>query len=255
MDFGLGVAQTAIGAALGFGLGLVGFHYQHKREREAAELAAQKAAVEALNRAVQSVAVNIDTLVGIKRQVIKSLRPEAEAVQLALEKCTMAEPEQKEELARRVLFLFKDSGQLYQSHPSITAMALPDIKEFSLFNPDMPSLTTFMFLAMSQMTELDARASSRNILISEFARESAGGMNEKRAFYFASMISSESKAMCEAVDYSLGFCQLVMDQITDYMNAKHKDKPILQYFIRTDVITDLPDSKVFQSYQDQIVKF
>jgi uncharacterized protein HemX len=129
MDFGLGVAQTAIGAALGFGLGLVGFHYQHKREREAAELAAQKAAVEALNRAVQSVAVNIDTLVGIKRQVIKSLRPEAEAVQLALEKCTMAEPEQKEELARRVLFLFKDSGQLYQSHPSITAMALPDIKD------------------------------------------------------------------------------------------------------------------------------
>jgi hypothetical protein len=112
-----------------------------------------------------------------------------------------------------------------------------------------------MFLAMSQMTELDARASSRNILISEFARESAGGMNEKRAFYFASMISSESKAMCEAVDYSLGFCQLVMDQITDYMNAKHKDKPILQYFIRTDVIADLPDSKVFQSYQDQIVKF
>lgn len=82
--FLLGIAQTAIGSGVGFGLGILAFHYQQNRQSEQQSKAAWRAALDALNRLSTAAGANIEALANANLQFINDLRPEVEKMKEAV---------------------------------------------------------------------------------------------------------------------------------------------------------------------------
>jgi hypothetical protein len=59
-QFWLGVAQTAIGSALGFVFGIFAFHYQQRRQAAKKEKDNWRSALDALNRLTTAAGANIE---------------------------------------------------------------------------------------------------------------------------------------------------------------------------------------------------
>ena len=83
-NFWLGIAQTAIGSALGFGFGIGAFHYQQRKQATKKEKDEWKAAVGALNRLSTAAGANIEALANTKLQFINDMKPEVEKMKAAV---------------------------------------------------------------------------------------------------------------------------------------------------------------------------
>lgn len=256
-DFWLGVTQSAIGSGLGFGLGIIAFRYQQKRQSAKNEQDDWMAALDALNRLTNAAGANIEALVNAKLQFVDNLRPEVEKMKVASEEFYVTPVGEREAKIPDLLTLSNTMRYFYLTFPRNSIMQPPDFSEYSALSKDMPALTLFVHRAMSMMQEINERTDSRNALTAECAREggTGGGIRSGRIFYYSSMLSGEGNAICEQTDFALDFWRLVLDQITAYRVVKDAGEHLLEYKLIPKAAEAMPKEELFPMMREQLATF
>lgn len=251
--FLLGIAQTAIGSGVGFGLGILAFHYQQNRQSEQQSKAAWRAALDALNRLSTAARANIEALANAKLQFINDLRPEVEKMKEAVQDVYKAPVPERATRMPALKSLSESLLHFYMSVPKTSVMPPPAFGEYSSLSKDMPALTLFVHRAMGMMGELNERIESRNSLIAEHAREggTGAGMTAERLIFFSSMLAGEGEGICEYADFALDFWRLVLDQVKEYMTAKAKGEHFLEYKLVPKAEEAMPQEELFPLMREQ----
>jgi enamine deaminase RidA (YjgF/YER057c/UK114 family) len=253
-SFGVSIFQTAIGSGLGFVLGLVAFHYQQKREKQAEAKEAKDDALDALTRVLQTAGLNIEALAVIKLQIINDLKPEVEEMKGFVETYFDGDQAGRGKCFHEMKAASEEMRSFYKTFTPLPIMPAPDFREFSLVTHDMPALTTFLHRAMSTMHEINEQLRERNALISGHARDGAEGMTAERFVYYASMISGIGDYLCQSIDNDLEYFCLTMEQVEGYMEAKNNGKH-LKFVIAEKAKDELPKSELFPELRKQMAKF
>lgn len=256
-EFWIGVAQTAVGSGMGFGLGILAFHYQQKRQADLQSQADWRRALDALNRLSTTAGANIEALANSKLQLIDSMRPEIEKMKTASIDIYDAQPASCPKKLLALKALSESLQHFYMSLPQTSIMPPPNASEYSTLSKDMPALSLFVHRAMGMMQELNERIVSRNSLIAEHARENGtgAGMSGERLLYYSSMLADEGEAICVHVDDAIDFWRLVTDQVTAYMTHKAKGEPYIEYQLVPKAIEALPKEELFPAMRGQLVTF
>ncbi len=256
-EFWLGVAQIAIGSALGFVFGIGAFHYQQHRQFAKEEKNDWRAALDALNRLSTAAGANVEALANAKLQLINDMRPEVEKMKAASEEVYDTPVPDRAKKNSALKALSESMLHFYKSLPRTSVMPPPDVGEYSSLSKDMPALTLFVHRAMGMMQELNERIESRNALISEHAREggTGAGMSAERLIYYSSMLAGEGEAICEFTDFALDFWRLVLDQVKAYMTAKAKGEHFLEYNLVPKAVEAMPQEELFPLMREQLAKF
>ncbi|MES0879712.1 hypothetical protein [Roseibium sp. SCP14] len=256
-DFLLGVFQTAIGSGLGFGLGIIAFHYQQERQAEIKKSDDWKQALDALNRLNIAAGSNIEALANTKLQFVNDMRPEIEAMKAAVNNVYGSPSADRSERTRELHRLSETMRYFHMSLQKTSVMVPPDTLEYSALIREMPALPLFVHRAMGMMQELNERITSRNVLIHEHAREggTGAGMNAERVVYFAAMLADEGIAICEHVDFALYFWMLVREQVAAYMSKKAKGEDFVQYQLLPRAEEAMPNEDLFPLMRGQLVTF
>lgn len=270
-DFWLRVLQTVIGSFAGFLLGIVAFWFQQRRQANNDEAASRKASLDALSRLSMTAGANIEALAQAKLQFVNDMQPEIEKMKVAstaaydalqADQSTGTYEDLKADLEAKLTELKAISGSLrhfYQSLPSTSVMAPPDVAEYSTLSNDMPALPLFVHRAMGMTQQLNERIASRNALISEHARESGNGkLSSQRLLFFAGMLSDEGTAIYTHVDDALYCWKLVADQVKAYMTKKAKGEHFVEYELvpkATEILEALPMDEMFPRMLKQLVTF
>lgn len=256
VDFWAGLAETAIGAFLGFVFALLAFHHQRRRERLAQERQIKETAFDALNRLVQASGMNFEALLNTKRQITNDLRPEVAAMTKVVADFDAAPRDQRRDIVMTMGGLSESFTNFYKVLPELVIMPAPDLREMTALSEEMPALNTFVHRAMSTMYELNARIKERNELIGRHADEMTrdGGMRAERFGYYCAMLSGEGEYICDAVDFDLEFFKLVIDQINEYAGAYTTEGRFLTFELAKDAKDAMPVEK-FAELRNQLVSF
>lgn len=256
-DFWIGVAQTAIGSGLGFGLGICAFHYQQKLQSDKKDMEDWRAALDAINRLTTAAGANIEALVNAKLQFIIDLRAEVEEMKAVSEELFETPVEERARKIQELITVADSMRHFYLSFQQISVMLPPEFSEYSSLSKDMPALTLFVHRAMGMMREINERILSRNKLISEYARENGtgDGLSIERIQYFSSMLSGEGEAICEHADFALDFWRLVIDQIKAYKTGKGAGEDILEYKLVPKAVKAMPEEELFPLMREQMATF
>jgi hypothetical protein len=193
----VGIAQSAIGSALGFVFGIWAFHYQQRRQSAEKEKNDWRAALDALNRLSTAAGANIEALANAKLQLINDMRPEVEKMKAASEEVYNTPVADRAKRIPALKALSVSMLHFYKSLPRTSVMPPPDVGEYSLLSKDMPALTLFVHRAMGMMQGLNERIESRNALIAEHAREgrTGAGKSAERLIYYSSMLAGEGESI------------------------------------------------------------
>lgn len=253
--FWLGVLQTAIGAGIGFGLGLVGFHYQSRAQRHENQKVAKDTANDALFRALQAATLNIETLANVKMQILEELRAETVIMRGLVERYHEADHEQKQGILREMKEASARFTSFYMTTPAPSALEPPAYSELSLVVRQMPALTGFLHRSMSTLHDVIDRIGERNDLIAQHAVENDAGMSEHRFVYFMSMLTGLAYVICESVDDGLAFFMLVKQQAENYLNSLRSGETFAAYSIAEKALPYLPDENRFPTFRAQIREF
>lgn len=255
--FWVGVAQTAIGSGLGFGLGILAFHYQQRRQGAKEEADRWRSTLDALNRLMAAAGANIEALANTKIQILSALRPELEGMKTALAAYHEAPSEQRQQRIENLMTAASDMRAFYMTVPRTMTMLPPEPTEISSLSAEMPALTMFVHRAVGMMHELNDIAGMRNQLIAEQARESGNGegVKERRFIYFVTMLTGQAEALCEYADFSLDFWRLVREQVRAYMTTKGAGQPFLDYKLVPAAEAALPAEELFPLAKAQLVTF
>ncbi|MBM07560.1 MAG: hypothetical protein CMH88_14630 [Oceanibulbus sp.] len=256
-EFLLGVVQTAIGSGIGFGLGILAFHYQQKRQADLQSKADWRRALGALNRLSTAAGANIEALANSKLQLIDAMRPEVEQMKTASNDIFDIRPEDRAKKLPDLMALSESLLHFYMSLPQTSIMPPPNSIEYSSLSTDMPALSLFVHRATGMMQELNERIVSRNSLIAEHARElgAGAGMTGERLLYYSSMLAGEGEAISVHVDDAIDLWRLVADQVTEYMKHKAKGEPYIEYQLVPKAIEALPKEELFPAMRAQLVTF
>lgn len=256
-EFWLGVAQTAIGSGIGFGFGILAFHYQQKRQAELHSNSDWRAALDALNRLSIAAGANIEALANAKLQLIDAMRPEAEKMKAASDDIFDTPPADRTAKVPALKALSESLQHFYMSLPRTSVLPPPDAGEYSSLSKDMPALSLFVHRAMGMMQELNERIVSRNSLIAEHARENGtgAGMSGERLMYYSSMLAGEGEAIYMHVDFALDFWKLVADQVKAYMTHNAKGEHFVEYQLVPMAVKALPEEELFPAMRAQLVTF
>ncbi|MPY73100.1 MAG: hypothetical protein GEU87_02465 [Alphaproteobacteria bacterium] len=254
-SFGIGILETAIGAALGFGLGLVAFHYQHKREKDTEANEAREAALSALNRVTQTAGLNIEALANLKLQIIEDIKPEVATMKEAVEAWYDADGAEREALFHEMRAISATLRSFYQTFTPLPIMPAPDFREFSLLTREMPVLTNYLHRAMSTMHEINEHIRERNSLVAGHAFENANGITAERFIYYSSMLSGLGEYLCQSVDNDLEFFRLTMEQVDRYMKANNEGANYLGFVLVDKAKQALPKENLFPALREQMVTF
>jgi hypothetical protein len=256
-QFWLGVAQTAIGSALGFVLGICAFHYQQRRQSAKKEKDDWRAALDALNRLTTAAGANIEALAMAKLQFVNGLRPEVEKIKVASNELYDTPAAERVKKIPALRTLSASLLHFYMSLPRTSIMPPPNTGEYSSLSRDMPALTLFVHRATGMMQELNEKIESRNTLIAAHAREggTGDGMTAERVTYYASMLVGEGEAICEYTDYALDFWRLVSDQVKAYMTTKAKGEHFLEYKLIPAAAEAMPKEELFPLMREQLAAF
>ena len=256
-EFWLGVSQTAIGSGIGFGLGILAFHYQQKRQADLQSKAQWKRAIDALNRLSTAAGANIEALAQSKMQLIDAMRPEVEKMKAASVDIFDTQPADRPKKLLALKAMSESLLHFYMSLPRTSIMPPPNASEYSSLSKDMPALSLFVHRALGMMQELNERIVSRNSLIAEPAREGGAGdgMSGERLLYYSSMLASEGEAIYLHVDDAIDFWRLVADQVAAYMTHMAKGEAYIEYQLAPKAIEALPKEELFPAMRAQLVTF
>ena len=258
-QFALGIAETAIGAALGFGLGLVGFHYQQKRQKEAEEEEQDNAVWDALNRLLYASSLNIESLANLKIQSINSLAPEVVKMKEAMLRTASSHIKNQEFEINSLKEVSRNLDFFYFNIPPVSIMESPGYKEFSRVIHEMPALTTFVHRSKSSMADLNRQVKERNELVDAYVLEFIGleDSNESRLryLYFNKMLTDYADSICITVDDCLAFHQLIVDQLHFYLKKYKKGRSAFEFKLLDTVKEQMPSTLMFADLRSQIVEF
>jgi hypothetical protein len=255
--FWLGVAETAIGSGIGFGLGILAFHYQQKRQAKVDANAVWKASLDALNRLTIVSVANIEALVNAKLHPIDAMCPEIDKMKTASVDIYDTPPVDRTDKLRQLKELSESLQHFYISLPRISVMPPPDPTEYSSLSNEMPALSLFVHRATGTMQDLNEQIVSRNSLIAEHAREGGigEGMSGERLMYFSGMLADQGVAICTHVDDALDFWRLVADQVEAYMTHKAKGENIIKYRPVPKAVAAFPKDELFPALRAQLNTF
>ncbi len=256
-DFWLGVVQTTIGSAVGFGLGICAFHLQQRWQSDKKEKDDWRAALDALNRLTTSAGANIEALANSKLQLISDLRPEVEKMKVMIDEIYKIPGAERAKNIPDLIALSESMRHFYMSLPETSVMDPPEFYEYSSLSKDMPALTMFVHRAMGVMQELNEQIKSRNTLIAQHAYESGAGngMTAERITFFSAMLSGHGKAICDSTDIALDIWRLVLDQIKAYMTAKAKGEHFLEYKLVPEAAKAMPEEELLPLMREQLATF
>lgn len=255
-SFGLSILETAIGAGLGFALGLAAFHYQHKREKEAEDEEAQQAALDALNRLSQAAGLNIEALANLKLQIVKDLEPEVAMMQEAVDAYYDDTTPGRASRIPGMKSMSESLQHFYKTIPNVMVMPAPDFREFSLLSHEMPALTSFIHRGMGTLQEINEVTRMHNALIGEHARLGTGvGMTAEQYVYYWSMLCGTGTHICQSVDNGIVFLKMAMEQIERYFKAKHKGKQYLSFEFAPVALELIPKDDLFPELRKQMATF
>lgn len=255
-DFLTSMAETMVGAVLGFILGICALHYQQNRESAAREKAVKEAAIDALNRLMQAAFVNIEALVNTKIQLINDLAGDVETMSNALEKTRSSSRALPKEELEELIEISTNLKYFYKSLPELTVMHPPDFRELSPLSHEMPPLNLFTHRAMSTLIDLNNRLKEHNELIECHSTEMTGeGIRSDRFIYLSSMLTDLGIYICESVEYDLEFFKLVMDQIDEYEKNSGAKGSFLTYEFLPSVLEAFPKDSPVPALRAQLVRF
>jgi hypothetical protein len=256
-NFWLGIAQTAIGSALGFGFGIWAFHYQQRKQATKKEKDDWKAAVGALNRLSTAAGANIEALANTKLQFINDMKPEVEKMKAAVVEAYDTPPANRARKISDLKTLSESMRHFYMSLPRTSAMPPPNFGEYSLLSKDMPALMIFVHRATGMMEQLNELISARNELIADHARESGigAGMSANRLLFFSSMLAGNGEGIYMHVDDALDFWRLVLDQLKAFVTAKAGGEYFLEYKLVPKAVEAMPKEELFPLMRSQLTTF
>lgn len=255
--FWTGVAQTAIGSGIGFGLGVLAFHYQQKRLAKLRSDADWRAALDALNRLSTAAGANIEALAIVKLGLVNAMRPEVEKMKAASDDIYETPPAERAGKLLELKTLSESFQHFYMSSPRTSVMPPPNPGEYSSLSKDMPALSLFVHRSIGMMREINERIDSRNALIAEHAREggTGGGMTGERLLYYSGMLADEGKAVCIFVDDAMYLWRLVAEQVKAYMTQMAKGEHFVEYQLVPKAEAALPKEELFPAMRAQLVTF
>lgn len=256
-NFWLGIAQTAIGSALGFGFGIGAFHYQQRKQATKKEKDEWKAAVGALNRLSTAAGANIEALANTKLQFINDMKPEVEKMKAAVEEAYDTSPANRVRKISNLKSLSESMLHFYMSLPRISVMPPPNFGEYSLLSKDMPALMIFVHRATGMMDQLNELMNARNLLIADHAREggTGAGLTAERLLFFSNMLAGNGEGICMHVDDALDFWRLVLDQVKAFMTTKAGSEYFLEYRLVQKAVDAMPKDELFPLMRDQLTTF
>jgi hypothetical protein len=256
-DFWLGIAQTAIGSALGFIFGIGAFHYQQRKQATKKERDEWKAAVRTLSRLSTAAGANIEALALTKLQFMSDMKPEVEKMKAAVDEVYDSPDATRTEKISDLKSLSKSVRHFYLSLPRISVMTPPGFGEYSLLNKDMPALMIFVHRATGAMEQLNELIGIRNELIADCAREGGteAGITAERILYFSNMLADSGKGIYMQVDDALDFWRLVLDQVKAFMTAKAKGEYFSEYKLVPFAIEAMPKEELFPLLRSQLETF
>lgn len=251
LGFFVSVAQTTIGAVLGFLLGVAAFWLQSKSQDKRERQKDHEATIDALQRLLSCAWLNLEALAMIKIQLLDDLRPEIEDMRKRVE----AAYADDKAIARLVEIQGK-TRYFYKGMPELSVMPAPTFEELSPVFEVMPALTTFVHRAMSSMHDLNDRISARNVLITEHARENGGdGLSSIRLLYFSAMLTDEGRNLYEIAENAMAFFQLVRDQVQSYLDDGLHLKGYARFEFLPEVEKRLPKEERFPRLRAQFRDF
>lgn len=250
-EFGIGVAEAAIGALIGFLFGLVAFHYQQRKAASQQRDAQRRAATDALNRLMLSSVANIEALANAKLQLLDDLRKDLDEMRHAIDRYLSGITE-----VDKLVEVSASLDHFFQTLPTISFMELPAFREFSELSAEMPSLSTFAHRGITMIHEVNARLVERNAFIDRHVSESTGsGLPVPRVMYYFKMLLDQGDHICETVDYGLYFFSMVLEQIDEYRNSPDLSGKLIAYTIVPMAKDAIPTEDMFPELRKQIVRF
>lgn len=257
-NFWLGVLQTFIGSSLGFGLGVVAFHYQQKHQSAQRAKEDWRAALDALHRLDIAAGANIESLAVMKLLPLTSqMAEECRGMKEASDEAYNAPTSQRKGAVTKLRHLSVSSRYFYHTIVKPVVMPVPEFREYSALSKDMPALSLFVHRAMGMTQTFDEVTETRNRFNSERAREDmvGNGINEERFIYYAGMLSSTGLLMHQYVDNALGCWMIVRDQIQAFVEKKAGDQSFQRYQIVPNAARVLPKDELFPLMREQMATF
>lgn len=255
VGFLLGVFQTATGSIIAFALGLLAFRYQLDQQRKTEAQATMDTAVDALFRAAQSAAVNIETLANTKLHSVGNLAPDVETMKACVDAFYESTGDTRAAAFNTLKETSENAQSFYLTMPPLRVLEAPSIRELSLVVRQMPALTTFLHRAVSTLEDINELIEQRNSMIAAHAAENSNGMTMDRFVYFASTLAGQGGYICQSVDDDLAFFMLVKEQAENYLGDPQQDGKFIPYRLLPDLLNLLPDENRFPRLREQIVTF
>jgi cell division protein FtsB len=253
--FWLGVVETAIGAALGFGLGLAAFHYQSRNEQREKLKLEKVAANDALFRTMQAAVLNVEALASAKLQLLAQLPQESSKMKELIERFYQADDAGKLEVLPQMREAANHFTTFFMTIPKPSSLEPPDFNELTLIVREMPVLTTFIHRGVSVFHEVVERIEDRNKLIAEYVVANDQIMSDGRFVYFMSMLSGLADAICIGVDDDMAFFMLVKEQAENYLSSSNVGGEYRIYEIAEAARPYLPADDRFAALKAQIKQF
>lgn len=255
VSFGISIAETAIGAFLGFLLGLATIYFQNRQKDASKKQEKIDQANDALKRLLQSSGLNIEAIAMIKLQMLADLKCEMEQMKGYVKEFYRGDNKEKHKIMSVIRSEKPIFYSFYMTFPNISIMEAPEYKEFTRLADDMPALTTFVFRAMGGIHELNSLLDARNMLISDHSKENAAGMSDDRFIYFASMLSDTSEAIIQTADNTISFFLLIKRQVESFLRYRSNVKGFVSYNFISNVEGAIPDRDLFPILTAQLVEF
>lgn len=230
-DAAVSVLEAAVGAGLGFLLGIRALKMQQKVEK--AERAEQHfdECVDSIARLQRTAVLNIETLYSLQKQLMADLTKENNAITTLLEELEGATDDTFGEKYTNVERKLKLVRHFFQRLPSPALMEFPAFSEFSDASELMPYLTMFVHRSSEQYAETKSIIAERNRLIEEYARENVSQMHYSRRLYFAQMLSGSVTALDATMNFGLLFSLLVKRQTDSFLRHHITKRKVVLYDI------------------------
>lgn len=255
--FLLGIIQTAIGSGLGFGLGIVAFHYQREQQEQLKANDENRAVLDALTRLYFTAGVNIEELAHFKNDNLVNFAHDIEKMHAAVEAFRCSPENQWPDKVGELVQASRSTRDFYMGMSKLSVLVPPEAAEYSALFRDMRALALFAHSAMGMMQELNELIEARNALLAERARE--GGTSESltyaRLVYFSRQLTDHCKHICDRTDHALFAWNLVIKQIEAYFVRKLNDKEFVKYEFAPVIQKALPKGDPNPLMSKQLVTF
>lgn len=251
----LSVGETAVGALLGFLLGLLTLYVQRAHENKKEKEREFDEMVDVIARIQRTAVLNLETLANLKLQIVSKLARDNANISVAIQAIHDSD---QESIGHAISNLENRLLNAFHFLQHIAVPTLPDFPPFGEFTAaslEMPHLMMFVHRSQAQNRDLISAIEVRNTLVSQYASLDSTRTHYQKRMYFAQMLSSCATGIEHYVDYALAFNLMAADQTESFLNYRTGGDSIVIYKLAPKGVSALPKNDDFSELRSLIKDF